>query len=238
MIWNLDAREAVSQLDDASVQLVWTDPPFGTGATQRLRSTTGTDFAYRDLPPSEARALVCEVFDLVAPKLTPSAVVAICLDHRVVHETKVALDRVGPYIFAGEIIYHFELGGVSKSWWSNKHNTVLLYALGSPKFYLDRVPTVPRQAPRNGYASAERRVNSVWSITMSPTDPQRTGYPNQKPLKLVEPFVAVHTDASDLVFDPFSGSGTTGVAAKNLGRRYALNDINPEAVDVMRRRGL
>jgi site-specific DNA-methyltransferase (adenine-specific) len=73
---------------------------------------------------------------------------------------------------------------------------------------------------------------------LSPTDPQRTGYPNQKPLKLIEPFIAVHTDEGDLVFDPFAGSGTTGLAAKNAGRRYVLSDINPEAIGVMARRGL
>jgi site-specific DNA-methyltransferase (adenine-specific) len=174
----------------------------------------------------------------VRPKLKPTAVVALCLDHRIVHETKVGVEQLQQYTFEGEIIYHFELGGVSRSWWTNKHNTILLFSCGNPTFHLDAVPLTERKAGRGNYTTNHRRVNSVWSITLSPTDPQRTGYPNQKPLKLIEPFIAVHTDEGDLVFDPFAGSGTTGLAAKNAGRRYVLSDINPEAIGVMARRGL
>ena len=53
------------------------------------------------------------------------------------------------------------------------------------------------------------------------------------------PGVEVSTASSapgDWVLDPFAGSGTTGAAARALGRRFVLVDENPDAIDVMRRR--
>ena len=71
---------------------------------------------------------------------------------------------------------------------------------------------------------------------MSNSDTQRVGYPTQKPVEIVLPFVEVHTSLGDLVVDPFAGSGTVAVAARMRGRRFAVNDINPVAAETMRAR--
>ena len=55
-------------------------------------------------------------------------------------------------------------------------------------------------------------------------------YPTQKPIKLLERIIEMSTDEGDIVLDPVAGSGTTGIAAKNLKRSYILFDKNPEAV--------
>ncbi len=75
-----------------------------------------------------------------------------------------------------------------------------------------------------------------WQTIVSPTGGEKTGYPTQKPVKILERIVRVHSDPGDLVIDPFAGSGTTGEAAARLGRGYLLVDENPEAVRVMRER--
>jgi len=49
---------------------------------------------------------------------------------------------------------------------------------------------------------------------------ERTKHPTQKPLKLMEELVNIHTNQKDLILDPFMGSGTTGVACKNLNRNF------------------
>lgn len=59
---------------------------------------------------------------------------------------------------------------------------------------------------------------------------------NQKPVYLFEYLVSTYTLADMLVVDPFLGSGTTAVAARNLGRRYIGCDISPEYVAIARRR--
>jgi len=75
-----------------------------------------------------------------------------------------------------------------------------------------------------------------WHTIVSPTGKEKTGYPTQKPLKILERIVRVHSDPGDLVVDFFAGSGTTGEAAARNGRGYLLVDANPEAIAVMARR--
>ena len=58
-------------------------------------------------------------------------------------------------------------------------------------------------------------------------------YPTQKPVKLLERLIEMSSDPGDIILDPMSGSGTTGVAARNLGRKAVLFEQNPEAVEIM-----
>jgi len=64
----------------------------------------------------------------------------------------------------------------------------------------------------------------------------RTGHQTQKPLALMELLVRLFSDHGELILDPFAGSGTTGVAAVRLGRRFLGWEMNPEYVDIARRR--
>ena len=69
--------------------------------------------------------------------------------------------------------------------------------------------------------------DDIHSIAMGAEDRK---YPTQKPVKLLERIIEMSTDEGDIVLDPVAGSGTTGIAAKNLKRSYILFDKNPEAV--------
>jgi DNA modification methylase len=85
----------------------------------------------------------------------------------------------------------------------------------------------------------ERRVDALWT-DVAPlrhaATTERTGFPTQKPLALLERIVACATPAGGLVFDPFSGSGTTGEAAHRLGRRAILGDAGAASIAVARAR--
>jgi len=65
---------------------------------------------------------------------------------------------------------------------------------------------------------------------------ERTEHPTQKPLWIIKHFIEVSTDKEDLVLDCFAGSGTTGVACKELGRRYILIEKEPKYVDMIKKR--
>lgn len=67
-------------------------------------------------------------------------------------------------------------------------------------------------------------------ITHTQKDPRT--YPTQKPLKLLQRILEISTNQGDWVLDPTAGSGTTGVAAKSLGRHCCLLDINPDGRDI------
>lgn len=61
-------------------------------------------------------------------------------------------------------------------------------------------------------------------------------HPTQKPLAMMEHFVSLLSNEGDLVVDPFMGSGSTGVACRNLNRRFLGIDVSPEYCEIARRR--
>ena len=82
-------------------------------------------------------------------------------------------------------------------------------------------------------------LRSVWEIPEVRNNPkykETTGYPTQKPLKLLERIIRASSNEGDLVLDPFCGCGTAVEAAQNLGRRWIGIDVEPLAVDLMARR--
>ena len=86
-------------------------------------------------------------------------------------------------------------------------------------------------------AEKGKTPTDVWWQTIVPTaGKERTGYPTQKPLAILERIVRVHSNPGDKVLDFFAGSGTTGEAAAKLGRAFTLVDQNFEAIEVMRKR--
>ena len=66
-----------------------------------------------------------------------------------------------------------------------------------------------------------------WHTIVSPTGKEKTGYPTQKPLRILERIVRVHSDPGDLVVDFFAGSGTTGEAAARLRPRLPAGGREP-----------
>lgn len=78
-----------------------------------------------------------------------------------------------------------------------------------------------------------RNLRSVWDIN---TRALKEGHIAAYPTDLVDPCLRLATDAGDLVLDPFVGSGTTGVAAFDLGRRFIGVELNPEYLVIAERR--
>jgi site-specific DNA-methyltransferase (adenine-specific) len=86
-------------------------------------------------------------------------------------------------------------------------------------------------------AARGKLPTDVWWHTIVPTNSrEKTGYPTQKPLGILRRIIQASSRLGDLVLDFFAGSGTTGIAAYELGRRFLLVDNNPQALEVMARR--
>ena len=85
----------------------------------------------------------------------------------------------------------------------------------------------------------KKLISDVWDdipdLMHSPLS-ERTGYPTQKPERLLARLIEATTEPGDLVCDPFSGSGTTGVVAKGLGRRWVICEASGVGVQVSRAR--
>ena len=81
------------------------------------------------------------------------------------------------------------------------------------------------------------QMSSVWRIRTVPKREKLHGYhPTQKPLRLVRRALLASTREGDLVFDPFCGSGTTGVAAKELNRFFVGTELEEEFAQLTARR--
>jgi site-specific DNA-methyltransferase (adenine-specific) len=187
--------------------------------------------------------------------LQPSGVLFVHLDWRAAHYAKVLLDDIfGAGNFLNVIIWSYRTGGVSRRWFARKHDTILAYAKkrGRHTFHVIRDGTFrtdglkrdttgrPYKSTRKGRLYFDRRgpvVTDVWEIPfLSTVSLERVGYPSQKPLALLERIVAAASNPGDLVADFFCGSGTTLVAARNLGRRWLGCDSSPRAVEIARTR--
>jgi len=81
-------------------------------------------------------------------------------------------------------------------------------------------------------------LSDVWGdiAPLSAKAVERTGYPTQKPLVLLERIITSSSREGDLVLDPFCGCGTTLAAAQKLGRRWIGIDVAPLAIAMTRRR--
>jgi site-specific DNA-methyltransferase (adenine-specific) len=107
---------------------------------------------------------------------------------------------------------------------------------GTPQFTGDR-PGVGFETVTIAHHAGKKRWNgggmpALWSCAVVKNHPNSASldrqHPTQKPLPLMRTLVEQFTDPGDVVLDPFMGSGTTGVACKELGRSFIGIEMNPD----------
>jgi site-specific DNA-methyltransferase (adenine-specific) len=266
-----DAVDLLRHVRPGSVELAYLDPPFGIGASFGARgrgggARAGGRVAYEDRWPSiEAYlAWLQERLVVVRDALRASGAMWLHLDHRAVHEAKVACDRVfGRRAFQGEVVWSPGNGARgARRGPATTHQTLLIYARGRTLVWNGRDPALREPFAKTSlamhftktdargrrfrdrtiagktyryYADDGRALGSVWTdcpamVANTPLRRETTGYPTQKPLKLLDRIVRASTRPEGLVLDPFCGSGTTLVAAARLGRSFVGCDRGKLAI--------
>src|SRR5215470_2229459 len=247
---------AVLPVETEAVDAIYIDPPFGTGAVQRGR---GLAYADRADDPVAFVTWLEPFLDHSRRLLAPTGSLFVHLDYRAVHYVKVALDRLfGRERFVNEIVWCYSVGGKSRRGFGRKHDTILWYARGADHaFYPDAV-RVPRRGgshmrlvggvqektdKKTGrvyrYPVAAGKVPEDWWTdveTLNHSDRERTGWPSQKPERLIERVLGAVTRPGDRVGDWFVGSGTTAAVAQRMRRGFMAIDREPEAVAVTQAR--
>jgi site-specific DNA-methyltransferase (adenine-specific) len=259
-----DSLTVLQGMPDESVSLVYVDPPFGTQHIQRLRSlsstqaSTGTagfggrkythvqvsDMAYSDVHVDYIHDFLAPLLVETKRVLTKNGTLYLHMDWREVHYAKCYLDTLfGRDNLLNCLVWSYNWGGRGRNRFPRKHDDILVY-VKDPKNYvfnwddIDRIPYGSPELQKDPARAARGQVpTDVWCMQIIGTGSrERTGYPTQKPIRLVERIIKASSNPGDTVLDFCAGSGTTGVAAHNLGRNFVLIDNNSTAIDVMKKR--
>lgn len=263
LVFHGDNLKILAELPSESFQVIYIDPPFNTGKTQKLQSlkmARAEDGARKGFKGQSYEVIKGDLksysdsFDdywtFLEPRLqeawrllTETGTLYLHLDYREVHYAKVLLDALfGPECFLNEIIWAYDYGARAKKKWPTKHDNILVY-VKNPETYLfhsEEVDREPYMAP--GLVTPEKvalgklPTDVWWHTIVSPNGREKTGYPTQKPLGILRRIVAASSSKGDWVLDFFAGSGTTGAAARELGRKFVLIDQNPESIEVIQNR--
>jgi DNA modification methylase len=196
-------------------------------------------------------------FVLIRELLSDTGCIYVHCDWHKSHHLRCILDEVfGQNLFVNEVIWHYSGAGTPKGCWAKRHDNIFLYSKNNKYvFNADDVRTEYSQATierfshtirnvRDGIDFGEQNLNplgkypeDVLNISIeAPSSNTRTGYPTQKPIKLLEKLMKASSNEGDLVFDCFMGSGTTQAVAMKLGRRFIGADINLGAIQITTKR--
>jgi site-specific DNA-methyltransferase (adenine-specific) len=258
-----DNLVVLGHMPSESVQMIYIDPPFNTGRTQRrttlrtavdpngdrggfkgLRYTTTpvASSSYADDHPDYLGFLRPRLEE-ARRVLARTGTIYVHLDYREVHYVKVLMDGIfSRACFLNEIIWAYDYGARSTSRWPAKHDTILVYVKDAGAYYFDaaEVDREPYMAP--GLVSPEKArrgklpTDVWWHTIVTTTGREKTGYPTQKPEGIVRRMVLASSRPGDRVVDFFAGSGTLGAVAAAAGRRFLLVDTSPDACAVMAQR--
>ncbi len=165
--------------------------------------------------------------------------------------------------FRNEIIWSYETGGRGARDFAWKHDTILRYAKSRTWTFDSAAVLLPRAQTRRNhmkrgldpdgrayssitsagktyryYEDAGVIPSDVWTDLshLQQKDPERLGYPTQKPAALLERIIRASSAADDTVLDAYCGSGTTLAVAQKLGRRWIGIDLSPDAIALTRAR--
>ncbi len=182
----------------------------------------------------------------------PTATIYLHCDPTASHYLKLLMDAVfGSANFRNEIVWAYRGGGVPRRDFARKHDVILRYSKSDnytfhPQ-YVEYSDASRNLVTSRGGVSIDDRARDLergahmpdwWSDinSLQTWSPERTGYPTQKPLRLLERIVRASTNEGDVVLDPFSGCGTTLLAAENLARQWIGIDVEPMALHFIRAR--
>jgi DNA modification methylase len=231
----------------------------GAGGRMTRTEHLAFDDRWPDLPTYLGH-LRCRL-DLIRSLLAPEGCVVVHVDPTTSHYIKVVCDEVfGADAFASEIIWRYRRWPAKTKNFQRVHDVLLRYLRdpkSTPRFNQLYEPlaasTRATWGDKKQVASFEngQRVRSqtsdekspgtpmgdVWEIgVIAPVAKERTGYPTQKPEKLLRRIVHALSNPGDVVLDPYAGSGTTLVVAADEGRCGIGIDTSAEAHEVMRAR--
>lgn len=211
-----------------------------------IKENVHIDAVIADIPYNIKQADWDNNFDLeiVLPKidklLKQSGNIVIFNGWSYVIDTKLSLDKF--FTIRNWIVYDRIKGRGAKTNLVSTREDILWYSKGENKGYtFNRVMSnIPKKTGGMGKKNGEinRALSNVWSdiSPIVPWSPERIEHPTQKPVQLMERCVKLWTNEEDTILDFTMGSGSTGVACKNLNRNFIGIELNKEYFEIAENR--
>ncbi|MCI8528350.1 MAG: site-specific DNA-methyltransferase [Lachnospiraceae bacterium] len=253
-------------MEDNIIDMIYFDPPFFTQKIQCMKDSNGVEYSFSDIWSTKGEYLdyMRVRINEIKRVLKKTGSVFLHCDNSASHYLRMVLDdEFGENNFRSEIIWTYKRWSNAKKGLLPSHQTIFFYSKTNHfKFntiYNEYSPTtnidqILQERVRNNKGKASYKydkqgniviakekkgvpMSDVWEIPfLNPKAKERTGYPTQKPIELLEKIIQISTDEGDIVLDPFCGSGTTLVAAKILNRNYIGIDKNASAIALCKQR--
>ena len=219
-----DCREVMASLPDQSLDMIWTDPPYGHGNhdgdfNARLNEHRGIES--KPIANDDAdgmRSVVDAMLTEAARVLRADCCCCCCCcccggggPRPTFAWVADRMDRAGLSFFHSLI---WDKVNPGLGWRYRRQHEMIMVA--------------HRTGGKLLWANDKRATPNIYSL-MPPRD---RAHPNEKPLDLVSHFIELHSTQGQTILDPFMGSGTTGVACAKLGRKFIGIEIEPKYFDI------
>lgn len=210
-----DMRDVLASLPDESVDMIWTDPPYGHSNhdgdfNSRLNGHRGLeDKPIANDSPDLMREVVDHMLWQAARILRHDSCCCCCGGGGPRPTFAWVANRMdeGGLVFFHSIIWDKANPGLG--WRYRRQHEMVMVA--------------HRKGGKLLWADDNRAAPNIFTLM----PPREREHPNEKPEGLVDHFIALHSKVGELVLDPFMGSGTTGVVAARRGRRFTGIEIDP-----------
>jgi site-specific DNA-methyltransferase (adenine-specific) len=236
MVYLVDCLKFMRLMPTESVDVVFADPPYrlsNGGVTVRSGRLASVDKGAwdRSLGFEENHRFNLRWLKEARRILKPDGTLWVSGTHHIIFSLGFALGQLG-FRVINDLIWHKPNAAPNAmhTSFTHAHETLLWASKGRGVRHTFNYELI--NAPDPG-----AQVSSVWRIRTVPKSEKLHGYhPTQKPLRLVRRALLASTGEGDLVFDPFTGSGTTAVAAKELNRFFVGTELEREFAALAARR--
>jgi len=255
---NLLLMQALMKSHKGKIDLIYIDPPFKTErdfltSEKAKRGSKKVELAYQDKWHSSGQSFwqfmwerLCLMYELLSPR---GSLYLHC-DYRTAAPLKLMIDEIfGVDNYVNEIIWAYKTGGNSKTLgFAKKHDIIHFVAKDRERVCWNSQEEKSYLSHNYGFKNIKLHkdeggiynyvgMRDVWDIpALRGNQPERVNYPTQKPEALLERIIQASTKPGYLVADFFCGSGTTGVVAKRLKRKWLLSDREALAVKTTKER--
>lgn len=222
-IEQIDCIEGLKKLQDSSVDLIISDPPYILGKNYENHSDFGDRKEYMEFTNNwilESKRV-----------LKDSGTIYVFMGVRLISDIFNILEN-NKFIFNSWITWHYTQGLGKKKGFSPRHDDILMFTKTKKfKFNLDAI-RIPQKYYRSRNNMKGSNPGDVWRFShVHYSNPNRQDHPTQKPEGVIERMILTSSNEGDIVVDPFSGSGTTLRVAQQLNRNAIGFEITKKYVE-------